>query len=456
MRNHDAELYEALKAYTVLAVGSLLEGSFVFEAESEGGWHARSANTFVFREYRGTPEGLDEAIESQHSRPEYQAALDALRAHPIIGTRLGKPVGTEFSRALLEEDRLPDRLLYPVLRRGSFDAGEFDTAFEQLVESLTFEKTAWVVVAPLSGVASDATPIGLEPGVEIVRMSDDEVIACLSTGLITGVGSTGFVSVANRIAIRLTEHWPAIVGNEEHDGAAADAHTCRSELVEAVVHVLRLLKNGEVSVPGTVMFSPSSFQGRAYHFGYSPTPRHTPFERFRLELADTDELVALWHDFRSSAVQGKRFLTTAIRRFAFGGERPRPEDRILDLMIAAEALFAPGTQTEVSHKVALHAAAFLQRQDATVADVFKTMKQGYGARSAIAHGGEPEIRTLAGGEEGTLDGLVALLSEYMRDALKLMIARAVQGTALSDQGAWNTLVLNQLGASSEQPADAAH
>jgi hypothetical protein len=101
-------------------------------------------------------------------------------------------------------------------------------------------------------------------------------------------------------------------------------------------------------------------------------------------------------------------------------------------MIAAEALFTPGTQTEVSHKVALHAAAFLQPRDATAADVFKTMKQGYGARSDIAHGREPEIGRLASGDEGTLDRLVALVSEHMRDALKRMIARAVDGTALPD------------------------
>jgi hypothetical protein len=456
MQRRDDGLYEALRAYTVAAVASLLEAGFVIEPESEGGWHARGDNMFVFREPQGPPEGLREAINAQHSRPEYQVALNALRAHPIIGTRLGKLLGTAFGSALLEEHHLPDRLIYAFLRRGSFDADEFDTGFDQFVESLTFETAAWVVIAPLSGVASDATPIELEAGVEIITMSDTEVVACLSTSLITGFGSAGFTSVTNRIAIRLTEHWPAIVGdNDAHDQAVTRAYTRRTELVEAVVHVLRLLKDGEVSVPGTVAFSPSSFEGRAFHFGYSPAPRHTAFERYRLQPEDTDELVALWRDFRGSAVRGKRFLATAIRRFAFAGERPRAEDRILDLMIAAEALFTPGTQTEVSHKVALHAAAFLERQDATVAEVFKTMKQGYGARSAIAHGGDPEIGRLAGDEDGTLDRLVALLSEYMRDALKRMITRAVQGTPLSDQGAWNTLVLDKIGESSGHGGDAA-
>jgi Apea-like HEPN len=436
-----------------LPFASLVESGFVLEPESEGGWHPRGDNAFVFRELRGSPEGLLDSVAAQHSRPEYQAVASALRAHPVIGTRLGKLVGTAFSREVLAEDRVADGLVYRFLRRGSFDAAEFDTAFEQLLELLTSDTAAWVVIAPLSGVASDATPIELEPGVEIIAMSDAEVIACLSTSLMTGFGSAGFPSLANRIAIRLTEQWPVIVDNDNADGAATQAHSRRTELVEAVVHVLRLLKDGEVSVPGTVAFTPSSFEGRAYHFGYSPAPRHSAFERYRLEPADVDELVALWRDVRSSAVQGKRFLVTAMRRFAFGGERPRPEDRILDLMIAAEALFTPGTQTEVSHKVALQASAFLDRQDATAADVFRTMKQGYSARSAMAHGGEPDIGRLAGGEEGTLDRLVAVLSDYMRDALKRMVTRAVGGTALSDQGAWNKLVLDKLTGSAERTGD---
>ena len=291
MQSRDADLYEPLEAYTAAAVSSLLGSGFALEPELEGGWHARGNDTFVLREPRETPEGLHEAITAQHCRPEYQAVLEALRAHPVIGTRLGKLVGPAFSRAQVDEEDLADRLLYPFLRRSSFDAAEFGAAFDQLVESLTSETAAWVVIAPLSGAASDATPIELEAGIEIVTMSDAEVIACLSTGLITGFGSAGLAFISNRIAIRLTEQWPVLVGDDEDDAAAGNAHTRRAELVEAVVHVLRLLKDGEVSVPGTVSFSPGSFRGQTYHFGYSPAPRYTAFERYRLEPTDADQLV---------------------------------------------------------------------------------------------------------------------------------------------------------------------
>ena len=65
----------------------------------------------------------------------------------------------------------------------------------------------------------------------------------------------------------------------------------------------------------------------------------------------------------------------------------------------------------------------------------------------------PKIGRLAGGEDGTLDRLVALLNDYMRAGIKRMITRAVQGTALSDQGAWNALVLDKLAESLGQSAE---
>jgi hypothetical protein len=74
-----------------------------------------------------------------------------------------------------------------------------------------------------------------------------------------------------------------------------------------------------------------------YAIGYSTAPTQMPFESYRLSASDATDLVELWRRLRSRAVTDQRFLTTALRRFAFAGERTRAEDRILDLMIAAEA-----------------------------------------------------------------------------------------------------------------------
>jgi hypothetical protein len=44
----------------------------------------------------------------------------------------------------------------------------------------------------------------------------------------------------------------------------------------------------------------------------------------------------------------------------FAGERSRPEDQIIDLTIASEAVFLAGEQQESAKKLALRSAVFLR------------------------------------------------------------------------------------------------
>jgi hypothetical protein len=51
------------------------------------------------------------------------------------------------------------------------------------------------------------------------------------------------------------------------------------------------------------------------------------------------ELEALWLALQSKGVAKTKYLEVAVRRFSYKGERTRPEDQAVDLVIAAEALF---------------------------------------------------------------------------------------------------------------------
>ena len=125
------------------------------------------------------------------------------------------------------------------------------------------------------------------------------------------------------------------------------------------------------------------------------------FERYRIESGEVEPFVALWEKLRDERRRDLRFLTTALRRFAFAGERSTPEDRLLDLVIAAEALFTPKTTTAVAHKVAFNCAAFLHVDGHSAEDVFRRMKRAYRDRSKVAHGDTIE---LSGEDVDTIEG----------------------------------------------------
>jgi hypothetical protein len=169
------------------------------------------------------------------------------------------------------------------------------------------------------------------------------------------------------------------------------------------------------------------------------------FESFRLDADDGPRLVELWEQLRHPRVRESKPLTTAVRRFGLAGERSRAEDQIIDLMIAAEAIFLPGESSESAHKLSLRAAVLLGDETTNARDVATVMKRAYNARSKLAHGSVAPALRLPDGADATLEEYVALVGEYMRRALGVLVAQlAVGGPSPLDQGGWDQLTFDRL------------
>jgi hypothetical protein len=110
----------------------------------------------------------------------------------------------------------------------------------------------------------------------------------------------------------------------------------------------------------------------------------------------------------------------AIRRLSHSTERTRPEDQIVDLMIAAEALFLAGdTQTtEIGYRLSLRAAYFTPSEQWDRMEVRRLFRTAYDARSAVAHGGSVQDNwALPNGEEVDLYNLDLVIEAHLRSAL---------------------------------------
>jgi len=152
------------------------------------------------------------------------------------------------------------------------------------------------------------------------------------------------------------------------------------------------------------------------------------FEQYRLDAADHQRVSSLWNEIRGEKVGAYKALTTAIRRFGLAGERSRAEDQIIDLMIAAEAIFLPRESTESAHKLSLRAGLFLQTRDESAREIAFVMKRAYNARSKLAHGGEIPALRWRDGTDATLAEYVERVSQHLRDAL----CRLIRATAAGD------------------------
>jgi hypothetical protein len=114
--------------------------------------------------------------------------------------------------------------------------------------------------------------------------------------------------------------------------------------------------------------------------------------------AESVELGKVWPLLRHPGLlRRNKGLALALRRLSYQAQRERPEDELLDTMIAAEALYLSdmgkaADRGELRYRLALRAALWseLEPTGFTKREVLGIMKSAYDARSAIAHGGTPK------------------------------------------------------------------
>src|SRR5207302_9726569 len=125
-----------------------------------------------------------------------------------------------------------------------------------------------------------------------------------------------------------------------------------------------------VWVPGVMLSCQALGEGWAVYSWPAPTLH---LERQALATSDTAELPKLAQ--LTPNAERDRSLAVAARRFGFGLERHRPEDRLLDLAIAGEALFLRDTKSESAHKFAERGAQLLEQDPTARRALFSFLKR---------------------------------------------------------------------------------
>lgn len=107
----------------------------------------------------------------------------------------------------------------------------------------------------------------------------------------------------------------------------------------------------------------------------------------RAPMALTAEELGLSGKVLQSLVEAPAKVKLGARRLARASLRDDDEDQIIDSCVGIEALLSDGTPAELTHKLALRAAAVLAAQDGSSPEVmFRWVKKIYAFRSAVVHG----------------------------------------------------------------------
>lgn len=93
---------------------------------------------------------------------------------------------------------------------------------------------------------------------------------------------------------------------------------------------------------------------------------------------------SLWNEKKSASR-----VNSALTYFYYAWRSPYLDQCCLNLAVCLELLFTPHSQGEVSHQISFNVAHFLGRTPAEMKDVYRVIRNFYGIRSRIVHGGMP-------------------------------------------------------------------
>lgn len=430
---------DAALAYCKAAVARLAELDVSRWDDFRCDW-TRRGDLFVRRVQAEAAIDLVSHRDKLHRLPEFAAAVGAIEADAEMGKQFGPWVGTVLGAGISRAEDMVDEILRAGISPDDplrVDEEGAIHAYEERERALYAQKVRYTFLAPLLGLEAEDLPIELAEAVEIDALRDEEIERCLSAGLLS-FGDSPVVPVGAPVGLRVTYALPKRIRPEHEQllDLGEQAGTIYHELtghLERATQALRLLKSGAVGSRGYAFFADDPHLGTG---SWDPLGGPRNFANYTLASSENAAVRELWAMLSAHEVINHTTLLSAVRRFIDARDRRRPEDELIDLMIAAETLFLPGEDQnqDPDYKLGLRAAFFLADLGRPRAATFAHMKRAYTASRAIVHGSELGTLELDNGRQVELYKFIDETSELMREALAqaLRVVRDTGGDALLD------------------------
>lgn len=303
--------------------------------------------------------------------------------------------------------------------RGTFNEVEFGKLYDEVESYLSGTEAAARVFLDLTTLVTELSPIVLDESHRIIQIDKDTLRRLLSRAYRTDVpitaGSHIFTTLTGwkmphaqpgQAVLELTFRYPK--------ESFSELSVMLSNQTNEATTALRL------SLPGTgfvrmLDYEHIGFVPELGRFGFGDQRSVMSFS-FKLDDDLSKTLIRRWPD---SAWVAKRLfaspsplsapLRIALERFNSSFERLVLTDRLLDLIIALEALCSKENDA-VSYRVSLRVAALVGRDAAERDSVFELVADSYSERSGLAHGRGSKLK----GDQAVREHLLKLEGVLLR------------------------------------------
>jgi len=196
------------------------------------------------------------------------------------------------------------------------------------------------------------------------------------------------------------------------------------EVMQNIILSLRLLKEGLVFGSFT-FYVLLSKKRRVTSWSYEVDRPRTAIP-YVLDFKEVPRLRKIIRKIQGIDFSKRKSLDLACRRFQRAYEERDAEDRLIDLMIAFEALFLKGEKGVPSKGklIAIACSTLLGKKEEKREEIKQTLVEAYSIRNCIVHGSEyPRMKPDDKGEVivDTLPDLVSEVEDYLRESIKKLL-----------------------------------
>jgi hypothetical protein len=393
----------------------------------------------------------DEWLRAQ---PGFDALLTCMNSDPVLGAHLGGTVGTSVSGTGIGICTILRAALYAMVDEdGSilFADETFDRKWGTLDDEFSASELVRKMVAPLPSFSVPDFPVRLNQEIVLDRLTADEVTKCNEVGVLRPHSAQfPLIEARDAVGIRWERLLPKAIrkGGEgltlpsaTEEGKFGCRPVLRDDLVvNDVLAAMRLFKQTDVQSSGHLSWTNSYWfaSGTCYR-----VIRQWPYGGvYALSTDEVARFVELWAMLEG----GTDHFAFCVRRFNTAFERGSLADKIVDLVIAAEAFFLGDMEKkvrgELSYRCAVRAGKFIEHPQYSQVDVFRVMKRAYDVRSTIVHGGTLKGKDthLPDNREADLLIFVRAVEEIVRLAIRKALSMRAQWERLRKTEYWDQLL----------------
>lgn len=456
LKTRNVELYDALKLFALEALtvieAAITKGA-VIPTLSEFEWVQNGEEDSFSRQQANKAEYFIFIYKMQDSIIEldsFKAAEAQFLTDAIWGSQVNKLIGNIMGRRRLELHQLLLGIPAYTLRKS--DSVEFSERyfneqvgkFESFFMTQIFEHKR---ITPVYGL-SITTNFMLTETISIEPLTNEDVIEFLDLGLISSQFSSSsfgdFIHQVPRTAIISRFSLPKVVGEDNLD---ADVMTTLNDTTNSiylnetkVIDLLTLILNVAVTPAASIMKCVDSMIGTRQLQAYNAINAWT-LPKVALEENAQNMLLTLWPMLGENSPKSRHFLTIAVRRYSLAISRQALDDKLIDLMICAEALFLRTDQNELSFQLAYKAALLLGENSEHKKEIFEFMKSTYNIRSKVVHGAKSFTQNQKDSQH--LSETTTKLAELLRNALLKMLNLALNPQASKELVDWKELMFSE-------------